>query len=225
MSIQAVLIDLDGTLVDSIPDLAAAANAMRSELGMATLELELLSHFVGKGMYNLIKRSLAGSLTAEDPEPALFERAKAAFKRHYHQLNGQYSQVYPGVITGLQRLRTMSLKLAVVTNKPHEFTLPLLKRTDLLTFFDIVVSGDTCVEKKPHPMPLFFACEKLGVMPQHALFIGDSLNDAQAAQSANMPVLILPYGYNEGRPVQDLQVNAIIDTIDQAADWILDSRI
>lgn len=220
MSYQAVLIDLDGTLVDSIPDLAMAANVMRHELNMPELALELVSHFVGKGMDNLIKRSLAGKLEAEEPDAALFAHAKDIFKRHYHQLNGQHSQVYPGVVAGLQRLQAMGLYLAVVTNKPHEFTMPLLERTELMRFFDVIVSGDTCTQKKPHPLPLLYACAELDVHPSEAVFIGDSMNDAQAAQAAQMPVLILPYGYNEGRPVQDLQVNAIIDTIDGAADWI-----
>ena len=220
MKYKAVLIDLDGTLVDSIPDLAMAANAMRRDLGMQELPLDLLSHFVGKGMDNLIKRSLAGSLDAPEPDADLFIRAKDAFKRHYHQLNGLHSKVYPGVIEGLQRLQAMGLHLAVVTNKPHEFTMPLLERTDLYKYFDVVVSGDSCAEKKPHPLPLFYACNELDVHEAEAVFIGDSMNDAQAAQAAQMPVLILPYGYNEGRPVEDLQVNAIIATIIEASDWI-----
>lgn len=221
MPYQAVLIDLDGTLVDSIPDLAMAANAMRVELGMDELALEQISHYVGKGMDNLIKRSLAAQLDAPEPDQALFEQAKAIFKKHYHLLNGQHSQVYPGVVAGLQRLTSMGLALAVVTNKPHEFTHPLLERTDLMRYFDVIVSGDTCPQKKPHPLPLLYACAELDVHPSEAVFIGDSLNDAEAAQAAGMPVLILPYGYNEGRPVQDLQVNAIIDTIDGAADWLI----
>ena len=218
---KAALIDLDGTLVDSIPDLAMAANAMREELGMDELPLDLLSHYVGKGMDNLITRILAGQLDAPEPDTQLFEQAKQAFKRHYHQLNGVHSQVYPGVVAGLQRLQAMGLQLAVVTNKPHEFTLPLLERTDLYKYFDVVVSGDTCPEKKPHPLPLFYACQELDIHESEAFFIGDSLNDAQAAQAAQMPVLILPYGYNEGRPVEDLQVNAIIDTIIEASDWLI----
>ncbi|NLY34109.1 MAG: phosphoglycolate phosphatase [Alcaligenaceae bacterium] len=220
MTIHAVLIDLDGTLVDSIPDLAHAANAMRLELGMHTLGQDVIASFVGKGIDNLIIRTINASLDNKELPPEVFNQAREIFVRHYHLVNGDGSTVYPGVIDGLKAMTAQGLKLAVVTNKAEAFTLPLLTQTGLIGFFDTVVSGDTCARKKPHPEPLLYACEKLGHPPEHSVFIGDSINDVQAAQAAGMPVLILPYGYNEGNSVQTLKVDAIIDSMTGAAQWL-----
>lgn len=220
MPIQAVLIDLDGTLVDSIPDLAHAANATRIELGMHSLGQDIIASYVGKGIDNLIIRSINASLQEKEIPEALFRQAKEIFTRHYHQVNGDNTTVYPGVIDGLKAMKAQNLKLAVVTNKSEEFTLPLLSQTGLSGFFDIIVSGDTCSRKKPHPEPLLYACEKLGSSPENSIFIGDSINDVQAANAAGMPVLVLPYGYNEGTSVQNLKVSAIIDDMTGAAQWI-----
>lgn len=220
MTINAVLIDLDGTLVDSIPDLAHAANAMRLELGMHTLGQDVIASFVGKGIDNLITRTINASLDNEELPPEVFNQAREIFVRHYHLVNGDASTVYPGVIDGLKSMKAQGLKLAVVTNKAEAFTLPLLTQTGLIGFFDAVVSGDTCTRKKPHPEPLLYACEKLGYPPENSVFIGDSINDVQAAQAAGMPVLILPYGYNEGNSVQTLKVDAIIDSMTGAAQWL-----
>ncbi|WP_159991191.1 phosphoglycolate phosphatase [Pelistega ratti] len=217
---RAVLFDLDGTLVDSIPDLASATNAMLNDLGMATLPLAQLSQFVGKGSDMLIKRALANKLIPDEPEETLFSRARQLFKKHYHHDNGTQSQLYPYVVEGLHTLQKAGLLLAVVTNKPEEFTHPLLDKMGITHFFDCIVSGDTCSRKKPFPDPLFYACKKLNISPQEALFIGDSINDAQAAQAAQMDVLLLPYGYNEGISVQTLKVNAIVEDIRFVAEWI-----
>ena len=217
---RAALLDLDGTLLDSIPDLAFAANAMRVELGMSPLREDVVATFVGKGVDNLVRRSLAGSLESADPEPAEFDRARAAFYRHYHLVNGEKAQVYPGVIDGLKQLREQGLKLAVVTNKPTEFTLPLLQRTGLAGFFDAVVCGDTCARRKPDPDQVLHACDLLGVTAPQAVTIGDSLNDAQAGRSAGTQVLVVPYGYNEGKDVRELDVDGIVDTLVDAAQWV-----
>ncbi|PND33397.1 phosphoglycolate phosphatase [Achromobacter pulmonis] len=217
---RAALLDLDGTLLDSIPDLAFAANAMRVELGMSPLREDVVATFVGKGVDNLVRRSLAGSLEGADPEPAEFDRARAAFYRHYHLVNGEKAQVYPGVIDGLKQLREQGLKLAVVTNKPTEFTLPLLQRTGLAGFFDAVVCGDTCARRKPDPDQVLHACDLLGVTAPQAVTIGDSLNDAQAGRSAGTQVLVVPYGYNEGKDVRELDVDGIVDTLVDAAQWV-----
>lgn len=218
--LQAVLIDLDGTLLDSIPDLAHAANAMRIELGMPALHEDVVATFVGKGVDNLVRRALVGSLHAADPEPAAFQRARESFYRHYHLVNGDKATVYPGVIEGLKAMREQGLKLAVVTNKPTEFTVPLLQRTGLAGFFQHVVCGDTCARRKPDPDQMFYACEQLGVTPAEAITIGDSLNDAQASRAAGIPVLAVPYGYNEGQDVHGLDVDAIVSSIAEAAEWI-----
>ncbi|NOL50776.1 phosphoglycolate phosphatase [Pelistega suis] len=220
MKYQAVLFDLDGTLVDSVPDIAHAANAMLKAMSRETLPLADLRNFVGKGTAVLIKRALCAQLNYIEPEPALFEQAEAFFNTFYHQSNGTQSELYPNVLSGLARLQEKGLKLGIVTNKPEQFTLPLVQKTGLAPFFDIVVSGDTCALKKPHPDQLFYACQKLGVEVENTVFIGDSLNDTQAANAANMDVLVLPYGYNEGKSVQNLTVNAIVEDISFAADWI-----
>src|SRR5690606_29248617 len=125
----------------------------------------------------------------------------------------------PGVLEGLQAFKDAGYKLAIVTNKPTEFTLPLLERTGIAAFFDGVVCGDTCEQKKPHPMPFLHACSLLGVQPGQALAIGDSVNDALAARAAGIPVLAVPYGYNEGMNVRNLPVDDIVTSIAEAARW------
>lgn len=221
MKYQAAFFDLDGTLVDSVPDIAQAANEMLKAMGRSTLPLADLRNFVGKGTAVLIKRALAGKLDYEEPDTALFTQAERFFNQFYHQSNGTQSELYPNVLAGLQRLKAQGIKLAIVTNKPEQFTLPLVEKTKLAPFFDLVVSGDTCSLKKPHPDQLFYACAKLGIEVENTVFIGDSLNDTEAANAANMDVLVLPYGYNEGKSVQNLKVNAIVQDIGFAADWII----
>jgi len=219
-SYQAVLLDLDGTLLDTIPDLALAANAMRVELGMAPLREDVIATFVGKGVDNLVRRTLVGALDAGEPPPEQYERARASFYRHYHLVNGDKSVVFDGVMPALKTMKSLGLKLAVVTNKPTEFTLPLLQRTGLAGFFDAVVCGDTCARKKPDPEPMLHACALLGAEPARTVAIGDSINDAQAARAAGCSVLAVPYGYNEGRDVRTLEVDGIVATLEDAAAWI-----
>jgi len=217
---KAALLDLDGTLLDSIPDLADAANATRMELGMAPLRVDVLATFVGKGVDNLVRRTLAGSLSGNVEDPALLARGREVFYRHYHLVNGDKAVVFDGVLPGLQAMREQGLLLAVVTNKPTEFTVPLLQRTGLASFFPVVVCGDTCARRKPDPDQMLHACEQLGVRPEEAVAIGDSINDAQAGRAAGMRVLAVPYGYNEGLDVRTLDVDGIVDTLLDAARWI-----
>lgn len=225
MAIEAVLIDLDGTLVDAIPDLAVAANTLRTELGMPPLALTEVARYVGKGMYNLVQRVMLGQLDLPPEPPAGFEQALAIFQRAYHQHNGERATVYPGVIPGLQQLKQQGLRLAVVTNKPTVFTLPLLEQLELAPYFDAVVAGDTVARKKPDPLPLLHACTLLGVLPGQALMIGDSMNDALAAQAAGCPVLLLPYGYNEGRDIRSLKSDGIVGSIVEAAEWLAAAQV
>jgi phosphoglycolate phosphatase len=219
MPILAALIDLDGTLVDSIPDLAASANAMRVDLGRAPLSEDLLSTFVGKGGQHLIRRALAHDGGAE-PGKDLLKQAWESFRVHYHRYNGQRTTVYAGARDGLTALREQGLRLAVVTNKPAEFTGPLLERTGLAGFFTAVVSGDTCARRKPDPDQILYACEQFGIEPRHAVMIGDSGNDTQAGRAAGARVLAVPYGYNEGQDVRDLDVDCLVADMAEAARWI-----
>ncbi|PLC54461.1 phosphoglycolate phosphatase [Pollutimonas nitritireducens] len=219
MSFSAVLLDLDGTLIDTIPDLANAANAMRLEMDLAPLSQDVIARYVGKGTENLVLRTLSNNPKGSVPAADEVKHGLEIFGRHYHAVNGDEAVVYPGVVSGLEAFRTAGVKMAVVTNKPTEFTLPLLERAGLAHFFEHVVCGDTCTRKKPDPMPLLHACELLQADPQDALAIGDSINDALAARAAGMTVLAVPYGYNEGMDVRTLEVDDIVMSISEAAQW------
>lgn len=216
--LEAALFDLDGTLLDTAPDLAMAANAMRIELGLAPLREDIIATFVGKGMENLVRRVLAGSLHVEPDRSVAAELA--LFERCYHAVNGDRARIFDGVLEGLRAMQQAGLSLGVVTNKPTAFTVPLLEQTGLRNLFAAIVCGDTCAHKKPHPMPVLHACDLLGIEPQAAVLIGDSINDALAARAAACAVLAVPYGYNEGRDVTTLDVDGIVATIPDAAEWI-----
>jgi len=215
MSVRAVMIDLDGTLLDTVPDLAVAANAMLAEMGRPALDVALIRTFVGKGIARLVEKSVAASLGRE-PATEERERALALFERCYSEINGRHTSVYPGVFEGLKRLREMTLPLACVTNKAGRFTQPLLERMRLAPYFSQVVAGDTLPRKKPDPMPLEHACKQLGIAPAQMLMIGDSVNDAEAARSAGCPVFCVDYGYNEGRDVRELDIDAIVPSLFEA---------
>ena len=223
---DAVLLDLDGTLMDTIPDLAHAANAMRTELGLAALPEALIATFVGNGIDNLIRRTIAHDHAAEALTTELLARAKQAFYPAYHRINGTRSVLFDGVIDGLDAMRSAGLKIAVVTNKSTEFTLPLLELAGLSPYLDAVVCGDTLPERKPDPAPMLHACALLGVAPARSVAVGDSVNDALSARAAGCAVLAVPYGYNHGNSVQSLDVDAIVGSIEVAARWILaDGRL
>ncbi len=217
---RAVLIDLDGTLLDTIDDLAAAANAMLAELGRPLRELGELRTYVGKGADVLVHRTLTGTLDGR-AEGVVFEPAVQSFRRHYARENGVHARLYPGVLEGLAALRAKGLKLACVTNKPMAFTQPLLERTGLMPRFDLVLGGDSLPRKKPDPDQLLHACAQFRITPREAVMIGDSVHDAHAARAAGMPVLAVPYGYNEGRGIDTLDVDAIVGSIEQASQLIM----
>lgn len=206
------MIDLDGTLLDTIPDLAAAANGMLIELGMPALPEATIRNFVGKGIANLIERTLTNSMDGK-PDAELFQRAVPVYERMYREVNGKYTTMYPGVKEGLDLLRAQGYPLACVTNKSERFTLPLLDYVSLSSYFVSVVAGDTLPQKKPDPAPLLHACRQMNVAPGEMLMIGDSLNDAQAARAAGCPVFCVTYGYNEGHDVHTLDVDAIVASL------------
>ena len=211
---RAVLFDLDGTLVDTLPDLHAAVCATLTEIGRPIVTQETTRAYIGKGLRVLIRRLLAGSLGATDGEDTpQHVQALAAFRTHYARENGCHAHPYPGVVDGLRALKARGLPLGVVTNKPDVFIAPLLKKTGLSGFFDVLVGGDTLPRIKPDPMPVVWACGRLGALPKETLFVGDSLNDALAARAAGCPVFLLPYGYNEDQDVRHLDCDAIITAI------------
>lgn len=217
LRVKAVMIDLDGTLADTIPDLAAAANRMLRELGRAALDVDRIRTFVGKGIPSLVERTLASSLGSSAVAAELMARALPIYERCYAEVNGRHSEVYPGVSEGLQALRDMHLPLACVTNKSGRFTAPLLEHLGLARFFQQVIAGDTLPQKKPDPAQLLHACSGFGIAPGEMLMIGDSGNDAEAARAAGCPVFCVTYGYNEGRDVRELDVDAIVPSLIEAA--------
>ncbi|MCK9259704.1 MAG: phosphoglycolate phosphatase [Azoarcus sp.] len=214
---RAVLFDLDGTLLDTIGDLAEAANLMLAELSRPARSQDEIHSFVGKGLPNLVRRCMTEDMQATETE---IEVAMAVFRRHYALVNGRTTQIYPGVIEVLDELRERRLKLAVVTNKAGDFTLPLLERMGLTGYFDAVVSGDTLPVKKPDPAVLLHTCELLQVEAGEALMIGDSQNDALAARRAGMPVLLVSYGYSEGMPVDSIECDGLLSNALHVLDHI-----
>lgn len=213
-AIRAVLFDLDGTLLDTAPDLAAAANRMLAEIGRPALPEAQVRDYIGKGVANLVARSLEATGGADERQGA---EAMAVFERHYLAGIADRSVPYEGVETGLAALAKAGIAMGCVTNKAARFTEPLLERTGLRSYFEVVVSGDTVARKKPHPDPVLHAAAALGVAPAETLFVGDSLNDVQSARAAGCPVVVLPYGYREGLPLEALGADAVIPTVEHAA--------
>jgi phosphoglycolate phosphatase len=213
---SAVILDLDGTLLDTVEDLAAAANLMRAEFGLSPLPLQQVATYVGKGAEILVHRVLSEEMDGRIDAQS-YVRAHAAFLRHYAVENGRSATAFPGVREGLDAMRDKGLRLACVTNKPAAFTEPLLARSRLAPYFELVVCGDTLTRKKPDPMPLLHVAQCFGVAPSQVVAIGDSVNDAVAARAAGMAVLAVPYGYNEGRDVRSLDTDGIVATLQEAA--------
>ncbi|OIR01393.1 phosphoglycolate phosphatase [mine drainage metagenome] len=208
LPISAIVIDLDGTLLHTAPELAEAANRMLRDMGRPAVSQELLMSYIGNGISWLVKRALTGDMHAE-PDAALYDKALPVFEKHYTELLLQ-SKPFAGVVQGLDAMKAAGFKLGCITNKLARYTEPLLKGIGLARYFDIVVSGDTLREKKPHPLPLLHSAEFFGVPVERLLLIGDSLNDALAARAAGCPVFCVPYGYNHGEPVDGLDLDAVI---------------
>ena len=215
---RAVLLDLDGTLLDTAPDLAAAVNAMLSGQGLDPLPEGTVRDLIGRGIPHLVEKSLvaAGRPLTCELEPALI-----SFGGHYTRLNGRASRPYPGVVEALERLRAAGLKLACVTNKAAAFTAPLLEKTGLAPLLDAVVSADQVGRRKPHPKPFLHACRMLQVQPAEAVVIGDSANDAEGGRAAGCRVVLVSYGYSEGRDVRELGANAVAATFAEATAVVL----
>jgi len=210
--VKAALIDLDGTLLDTAPDLAAAANATLRELGLPEIAPAAVGDYVGKGIAHLMKKSLEAAL-GRAPEPALFERAQSVFAGHYERVNGAAARPFPGVVEGLEAMRAHALKLACVTNKVARFTQPLLAKTRLHCYFDAVVTSDIAGARKPDPAVFLYACRALGVAPFEAGVIGDSDNDGEAARAAGCRFLLVPYGYREGKPIGEVKNDGVVDSL------------
>ncbi|MFA7241036.1 MAG: phosphoglycolate phosphatase [Sulfuricellaceae bacterium] len=209
LPIRAVAIDLDGTLLDTAPDIADAAQRMLRDLGMASVDQAKIQSFIGNGIANLVKRALTGEMHGK-PDAALFERALPLFRQHYAAVLTRTTHPYPGALEGVQALRAAGFALACVTNKAQAFSLPLLEAMKLKDEFQLILSGDSLPQKKPDPLPLLHTAEYFGCRPAELLLIGDSLNDTLAANAAGCPVFLVPYGYNGGQDVREQRCDAVI---------------
>ena len=210
-----VLIDLDGTLVDSVPDLAYSVDQTMLELGLPTRGEAAVRIWVGNGVKTLVERALTNDLHTP-AEPLELEKTLAVFMRIYADNTSQRSRVYPGVRAGLDFLQSChQLKIACVTNKAEQFTHKLLHDLGLFERFALIVSGDTLPEKKPHPLPLLYAAEQLGVSATDSLMLGDSKSDVKAARAAGFKMIAVSYGYNHGEDIRDYQPDAVIDSFQE----------
>ena len=219
-AIRALIIDLDGTMLDTAPDFLAAINRMRADFQLPPLDLQTVTDFVGKGSENLIMRVLAEDFS-EDELQAHFPLAMERYQHHYLAINGDFSTLYEGVFEGLLALKNLGMRLACVTNKPIAFTEPLLAKKNLKQFFEVVYGGDSFTRKKPDPLPLTEACRYFGLAPEQVLAIGDSSNDARAARAAGCPVLVVPYGYNHGEAVQTIESDGIVASLLEVAEILV----
>jgi phosphoglycolate phosphatase len=206
-----ILIDVDGTLVDSVPDLAWCVDAMMTGLGRASHGEMLVREWVGNGVERLVRRALVGQLNGE-PENADFERAYPLFLELYAENTSKRSSLYPGVREGLDQLKSDNYRLGCVTNKAAQFTEPLLRDLGVYDDFSIVISGDTLSKKKPDPAPLLHAAEFFGCDPANALMIGDSVSDVAAARAAGFQIVCMSYGYNHGVDIREAAPDAVVDS-------------
>lgn len=213
LELDAVMVDLDGTMVNTLGDFAEALNRMLADLQLPAIKPQIIENMVGKGSEHLI-RSVLAHVEAQDID-ALYPRAWQRYEHHYLAINGQFADVYPGVAEGLQALQSLGLRMACLTNKPLSFAQPLLAAKGLDGFFDCVFGGDSFPRKKPDPMPLVETCKALGSEPARTLMVGDSSNDAQAAHAAGCPVVLMTYGYNHGQPITAVEARAHLDSLEQ----------
>lgn len=213
--IRAAIVDLDGTLVDTLGDFDAALNRTLAELDRPPVARADIQRMVGKGSLHLLRSALRHGGLDEGAAQARLDEAWALYQRHYRAVNGAHSEVYAGAVEGLQALRALGLPLACLTNKPLAFARELLERKGLAQHFVHTFGGDSFARSKPDPLPLLETCRALGSAPAHTLMVGDSLNDALAARGAGCPVVLVTYGYNHGEPVHAVDADGFLDRLDE----------
>ncbi|MES2760332.1 MAG: phosphoglycolate phosphatase [Pseudomonadota bacterium] len=218
-AIRGVIVDLDGTMLDTVPDFHVAINRMRAEFDLAAIGQDRIQDMVGKGSENLIRAVLAVDFDQAGVE-RYYAQAMDAYQRHYLAINGDHSALYEDVIEGLDAMKAMGLRMACVTNKPIAFAAPLLAKKGLAPYFEVVYGGECLPKKKPHPMPLLQVCADFALEPGQMVAIGDSSNDAEAARAAGCFVLAVPYGYNHGQAVHEIDSDGIVSSLLEAASLI-----
>jgi phosphoglycolate phosphatase len=216
---EMILIDVDGTLVDSVPDLAYCIDEMMKALDMPVHGEAAVRNWVGNGVERLVRRGLIGQLDGE-PDEALFEKAYPVFLELYAVNTSQRSSLYPGVREGLDYMKASGYTLGCVTNKAAQFTIPLLKDLGIHDDFENIVCGDTLAKKKPDPLPLLHSAEVLGVAPEKSLMLGDSVSDVKAARAAGFQIICMSYGYNHGVDIRDSHPDAVIDSMLELKDLL-----
>jgi phosphoglycolate phosphatase len=207
-----ILIDVDGTLVDSVPDLAYCVDETMQRLGRPPHGEAAVRNWVGNGVERLVRRALIGQLDGE-PDEADYARAYPIFLDLYAENTSKRSVLYPGVRAGLDWLQAAGYPLGCVTNKAAQFTEPLLKDLGIHDRFGIVVSGDSLPKKKPDPLPLLHAAQYFGVAPEESLMVGDSVSDVRAARAAGFGIVCMTYGYNHGEDIRLANPDAVIDSM------------
>lgn len=226
--VESAIIDLDGTLVDTLGDFEVALNRTMADLGLPGVDRAAVARTVGKGSEHLIRCLLAEQLARPEVRglgqacpartaDALYDQAWQRYQQHYHQINGQFAEVFPGVVEGLQSMSDRGLRLACLTNKPLAFARVLLKAKGLEGFFGPVFGGDSFERKKPDPLPILKSCEALGSPPARTLVVGDSQNDGLAARAAGCPVVLVTYGYNHGDPIEEAPHDRLIRSLAELA--------
>ena len=214
---DAAIIDLDGTMVDTLGDFVVALNRMLDELVLPPITAETIGQTIGKGSEHLIRSVLRHVRGDRPADAALFDAAWPRYLDHYLAINGQHAPIYAGVVEGLAALRARGLRLACLTNKPIALARPLLAVKGLDVYFEHLFGGEAFERKKPDPLPLLKTCEALGSAPARTLMVGDSSNDAQAARAAGCPVVLVSYGYNHGQPVREVDADGFVDSLAELA--------
>ncbi|HEY0180817.1 MAG TPA: phosphoglycolate phosphatase [Dokdonella sp.] len=215
--VAAILCDLDGTLLDTVPDIAAAVNAVLRELDDAPIAESTVAGYVGQGVDVLLHRALSGSRDGRVDAERL-QRARALFDVAYAAVNGRATRTYAGVVDGLERFRALGVRLACVTNKPQAAAEAALAKFALAAYFELVLGDGVLPRRKPAPEPMWYAADRLGVAAADCLALGDSANDAGAARAAGMPIVLVDYGYTEGHPVAEIDCDAIVSSFVELAD-------
>ncbi len=216
---RSVIFDLDGTLIDSVPDIAISINEVLKKLDLPTYEISQVRDWIGNGAARLIKRALTGTMDGE-PDEELFHQARDLFFDYYEQHLNDASIIFPGVLEGLNTLEQLTIKMAIITNKPRRFTPPLLRTMQIDHYFQHIVCGDDLPKKKPDPMPLQYIMELQGLQPSQTVLVGDSASDIQAAQAADVASICVDYGYHQGKGVDALGADYIISSIEEVANLI-----